>query len=998
MSIINFPQNPTLYELYPFGGKTWQWNGSYWGIYSGTSLSIVDINYSASTGELWYTKSDLSQNNTSKWSYFTGGSYDTSTREITLSANTGGTFTISNLDYNGVTNLDFNVANYDLTIQRPSGNDTVSLSILATDMTVTGGTYNSSNGVVTFINNSGGTFEVSGFTSGYTDIRTTGVTYTPSTGLLTFNTTTTQNAYSANTAYYVSGTTNYIPKFNSTGITNSQIFDDGTLVTIGYGNNTVTNTELLVSGYTKLGQSLSSTASKTLMIGGNMSMEQVAGPTGPQLTGITFTSNASSGNLSAGTYQYDICFITAEGETECVVSSFYQASGLSLSNGSSMTLNNIPTSSDPRVTGRRIFRTRVNPSQAGSGLYFCYSIATINDNTTTTYVDTFSDSSINTSTSRVNYRKGNTTAGQIFIRQGTVDTRSLYSDEYDTVFGVGAYSNNIAGNSNVAIGGVSLRDNTTGVNSVSIGYASSFRATGGSDNTVIGYAANYVNPGGSNNVAIGSGTLRGSTLTDQSFNTAVGTESMIQSSGSSYTSTLGYRAGRLFYGNYNVFIGQNTAAYSTARGGNYNIFIGNTVGTSMTGTSNMNNNILIGYGVNAPNLGGSNQLNIGNLLYSDSIGNSSTSATGGLGIGVTVPGARLDVSPTSSQIGTRISGSSSTDMVRITQTGSGSALRVEDEGNPDGSPFLVASDGKVYIGTTDVTTSVLNVSGNTLIYGNILINGTSNRVIRNSVDGRALINFATNGDSYLNNGNFGIGLTGATSRLHVVGNTNLSGVLFVGDTNSTGGILNARFNSPLSGGATVTSVFHSPQVQTGVTTVYGIRSQSILAANASISSYYHFSAAEGTWNAGSSISQNFGFVIGSDFNRGTTNVAFYGALTASSSNWNVYMPGTAANYLQGDLRIGTATNNGYKLDVVGTGRTSNLIVTNDIGVGTTSPDSKSILDLTSTTKGFLPPRMTNVQITGITSPPEGLVIYSTDAKTLVFYNGTSWQKVTTTAL
>jgi len=236
MSIINFPQNPTLYELYPFGGKTWQWNGSYWGIYSGTSLSIVDINYSATTGELWYTKSDLSQNKTSEWSYFTGGSYNTSTREITLSANTGGTFTISNLDYNGVTNLDFNVSNYDLTIQRPSGNDTVSLSILATDMTVTGGTYNSSNGVVTFRNNSGGTFDVSGFTSGYTDIRTTGVTYTPSTGLLTFNTTTTQNAYSANTAYYVSGTTDYLPKFNSTGITNSIIFNSGTTVGINNPN------------------------------------------------------------------------------------------------------------------------------------------------------------------------------------------------------------------------------------------------------------------------------------------------------------------------------------------------------------------------------------------------------------------------------------------------------------------------------------------------------------------------------------------------------------------------------------------------------------------------------------------------------------------------------------------------------------------------------------------------------------------------------------------
>jgi len=236
MSTINFPNSPNSGDLYSFGGKTWQWNGSYWGIYSGSTLSIVDLSYSADTGELWYTKSDLSQNKTSEWSYFTGGSYDVSTREITLSANTGGTFTISNLDYNGVTNLDFNVSNYDLTIQRPSGNDTVSLSILATDMTVTGGTYNPSNGVVTFINNSGGTFDVSGFTSGYTDIRTTGVTYTPSTGLLTFNTTTTQNAYSANTSYYVSGTTDYLPKFNSTGITNSIIFNSGTTVGINNPN------------------------------------------------------------------------------------------------------------------------------------------------------------------------------------------------------------------------------------------------------------------------------------------------------------------------------------------------------------------------------------------------------------------------------------------------------------------------------------------------------------------------------------------------------------------------------------------------------------------------------------------------------------------------------------------------------------------------------------------------------------------------------------------
>ena len=42
---------------------------------------------------------------------------------------------------------------------------------------VTGGTYNANTGVITFYTSSGGTFDVSGFTTGYTDIQVTGYTY-----------------------------------------------------------------------------------------------------------------------------------------------------------------------------------------------------------------------------------------------------------------------------------------------------------------------------------------------------------------------------------------------------------------------------------------------------------------------------------------------------------------------------------------------------------------------------------------------------------------------------------------------------------------------------------------------------------------------------------------------------------------------------------------------------------------------------------------------------
>ncbi|CAA7194060.1 fibrobacter succinogenes major paralogous domain-containing protein [Chryseobacterium potabilaquae] len=49
-----------------------------------------------------------------------------------------------------------------------------------------------------------------------------------------------------------------------------------------------------------------------------------------------------------------------------------------------------------------------------------------------------------------------------------------------------------------------------------------------------------------------------------------------------------------------------------------------------------------------------------------------------------------------------------------------------------------------------------------------------------------------------------------------------------------------------------------------------------------------------------------------------------------------------------------------------------------IGMGTSSPDPSAILDLTSTTLGLLPPRMTKVQMDAIQNPLYGLVVFCTD--------------------
>ncbi len=58
-----------------------------------------------------------------------------------------------------------------------------------------------------------------------------------------------------------------------------------------------------------------------------------------------------------------------------------------------------------------------------------------------------------------------------------------------------------------------------------------------------------------------------------------------------------------------------------------------------------------------------------------------------------------------------------------------------------------------------------------------------------------------------------------------------------------------------------------------------------------------------------------------------------------------------------------------------------------------SPDPKAILDISSTIKGVLIPRMTAVQRDGIPTPPIGLHIFNLTTNTLDIYQSTGWASV-----
>jgi hypothetical protein len=150
------------------------------------------------------------------------------------------------------------------------------------------------------------------------------------------------------------------------------------------------------------------------------------------------------------------------------------------------------------------------------------------------------------------------------------------------------------------------------------------------------------------------------------------------------------------------------------------------------------------------------------------------------------------------------------------------------------------------------------------------------------------------------------------------------------------------------------------------------------------------------------------------------------------------MAGTAANYMAGNLSIGTtssssaltvqgairANNDGSSVGLyvnsngavrgigvlyidTASGSNADLIFRPNIAealrmkpngnilIGTTTDVASSIVTMNSTTKGFLPPRGTNAQRNAIASPAVGLIFYCTDAtEGLYIYTSSGWKSLT----
>ena len=67
-----------------------------------------------------------------------------------------------------------------------------------------------------------------------------------------------------------------------------------------------------------------------------------------------------------------------------------------------------------------------------------------------------------------------------------------------------------------------------------------------------------------------------------------------------------------------------------------------------------------------------------------------------------------------------------------------------------------------------------------------------------------------------------------------------------------------------------------------------------------------------------------------------------------------------------------------------------LSAQNNVGIGTPAPDASSILELKSTTTGFLVPRLSSVERTAIAAPANALLVFDVDSGCFFYYASAQW--------
>jgi hypothetical protein len=298
---------------------------------------------------------------------------------------------------------------------------------------------------------------------------------------------------------------------------------------------------------------------------------------------------------------------------------------------------------------------------------------------------------------------------------------------------------------------------------------------------------------------------------------------------------------------------------------------------------------------------------------------------------------------------TVISTNSTSDALRITQTGAGNALLVEDSANPDSSPFVIDATGRLVVGNTSTVSGVASITSQIQVLGTsqqtvsqhfatysttsgiepfiTLAHSKGSSVGSNDVmasgDALGALLFAgTDGTNFVQAAKISAAVDGTpgtndmpgrlvfsttadgasspTERMRI----NSAGAIGIGAVAQNASTVFIQRNG--SGNATAHGIRQVVEVQSDVTAVYygNLTTLSTQAASFTVNNVRYYQATQGTFGAGSTVNNQFGFFVESTLTGATNNYGFYSAIASGTGRWNFYAAGTALNYFNGGVEIG----------------------------------------------------------------------------------------------
>jgi len=593
-----------------------------------------------------------------------------------------------------------------------------------------------------------------------------------------------------------------------------------------------------------------------------------------------------------------------------------------------------------------------------------------------------------------------------------------------------------------ATGAVNLGAFDLTVNTLTIGKGNSAL----SNNTALGYQALFHVTTGNFNTAGGYQSLHN--ITTGQYNTALGQSSMFTATSAAQNVAIGLNA--LLYttsGGSNVVMGVDGLQHNTT--GASNVALGYNAGSHITGGSTPNTtsgtSIYIGRDTRAAADGQSNQIVIGhgatgNGSNTATIGNSSITAnyfTGSINGGSFVK-----------------SGGTSSQFLKADGSVDSTTYATSNIYTADGtltSARTLTSGGfpLTFTGSNMAATAIargLNLTHTLVAAANsdVLVGLDINPTFTNG----AFTGVNNYGLRVINSQAFFGGLGGIAmfieSNSAIRGNATSGGTIYFDASRDTTGTLNFRGTTLVfPGGSMTTSDFNI----TSISSLFA--SQSLILRNAGVSSFrLNNTTSATTWyfesyrnapsgsleitnsltNAGLTMfsTRNVGINTNTDAGfkldvNGTARVSgalkLFSGVTSPTLNYplnayassggiasfeyatNGFLQFVRAGVSAGIIRLSNAETYDITFNAGAFGSTLGIAIRpaniGGVKIGgdntTIVHENSAILNVESTTKGFLPPRMTNAQRTAISSPAVGLIVYCTDAvEGLYIYKSMGW--------